>query len=253
MIYYSSKSKGEVISNIADWERKVFTPGTKKEKDWKKGRSAERLADFMLHKKGEEIIKAEVEKLLEEEIEFSYAIPELEVKFDNYTGTGRVHDLGIHGQFKTGNNGKIFIGIEAKVDEPFGDNISKVYLGAKTKQLKGIRTNTPERIEELIKQNFANITPKIFDLKYQFLYSTVGTAKVKSDISILLIIVFNTGKNNTDNVKMNDMDYQNFVKLSKAEPFSENAHKMIIDLRNEPGDTLSKGLYLLKIEIENLV
>ena len=253
MKYYSSKSREDGISNIAGWENKVFTPGTKKAKDWKKGRSAERLADFMLHRDGEEIIKNEVEKLLKKEVQFCCAIPELEVKFDNYTETGRVHDLGIYGQLKTRHNKKIFIGVEAKVDEPFGDKISEVYLGAKTKQLKGINTNAPEPTEKLIRQNFTNIAPQIFDLKYQFLYSTVGTAAVGADISILLIIVFNTGENNSNYVKANDEDYQNFIKLSKAEPFGENAHKMIIELEDKSGKTLSKELYLLKIEIENPV
>jgi hypothetical protein len=210
MIYKDSNAN--LIENIKDWENYIFK-ATKKEKHWKVGRSAYSIADFMMNKDGEKILKDLISDLLSEEVVFEKAIPELEVRFDKY-GHGREHDLGIYGNTITGK--KIFIGIESKVDESFNEKISEVYLKAKSKELSGVSTNTPQRIEELLKRNFQKITPDKFELRYQLLYSTISTIAVDSDISILLIIVFKTHEYDEIKGIENYKDYIQFIKESKS-------------------------------------
>ena len=60
------------------------------------------------------------------------AISEYEQKFDDFRGRGRIHDLGIFGQTESGKS--LFVGVEAKVDEPFGPFVHDAYLSAKAKR-----------------------------------------------------------------------------------------------------------------------
>lgn len=211
-------SKGNEINNLKEWEHYIFKE-TKKEKHWKQGRSAYSIADFMMNKNGEKVITDLVSDLLKEKVSLMEAIPEKEVRFDDY-GHGREHDLGIWGSTTTGDT--VFIGLEAKVDETFNERISESYLKSKSRELNGETTNSAKRIEELLKRNFGEVTPEVFDLRYQLLYSTVGTLDAKdsndepADISILLIIVFKTDDYDAligiDNYK----DYIQFIKAIKA-------------------------------------
>ena len=232
----------EIKKDIQDWGDKVFTPDTKKAKDWKDGRSAKALAEFML-KDGEEIIKEEVVKLLREEIEFSYAIPELEVKFDDYAGKGRVHDLGIYGKTKSGNS--IFIGVEAKVDESFGNTVSQQYKYAENAYIKNNASKAKKRIEDLLENNSIDSEPQNCNLRYQLLYATSGTVAVEADISILLVLVFKTDKYNEDKGLKNDKDFKDFIKAAKAKEFYKNAYEMNVKYNNK-----DKKLHILALKIQ---
>ena len=186
-------SKGTVIKNLSDWEKHIFNSG-KKKKHWKSGRSAYEIANFLLNENGEKLIVELIESIVGETVTLDYAIPEMEVRFDKY-GHGREHDVGVFG--KTESKKRIFVGIESKVDEPFNEKIAEVYLKSKSKELSGTSTNSAKRIEELLKRNFKIIEPEYFDLRYQLLYSTIGTLEARengsyADIYILFTIVFKT-------------------------------------------------------------
>lgn len=234
MIY--TDSKGDRINNINDWETKVFQ-SSKKEKHWKIGRSAYELADFMMNSDGEAMIMKIVSDLLNENVTFESATPELEIRFDQY-GHGREHDLGIWGI--TDSKKKVFVGVESKVDESFNEKISDAFILAKTNELNGVKTNAPKRIEELLKRNFKVLKPEYFDLRYQLLYSTVGTLdatnnKTKADISILLIIVFKTNLYNEVKGIENYRDYIRFGNCVDSERIKSKSdidiHKLKIDDR----------------------
>lgn len=191
MIYKDSNNN--LISSLKDWEDFLFRK-SKKEKHWKKGRSAYEIANFLLNGDGEAILKNIIEEIIGENIIFNYAIPELEIRFDTY-GHGREHDVGIYGNTNSGKT--FFVGIESKVDEVFNEKISDIYFKAKSKELNGIRTNSTQRIEKLLQRNFSSIVPDLFNLRYQLLYSTVGTIDAKylnnyADLYFLIIIVFKT-------------------------------------------------------------
>lgn len=240
-------SKGNLINNINDWENTVFK-SSKKKKHWKVGRSAYELANFIMNSNGEATIKKIVSELINENFSFVNATPELEIRFDNY-GHGREHDLGIWGITESKKN--IFIGLESKVDESFSEKISDSFLTAKTKELNGVKTNTPKRIESLLKRNFKVLKPEHFDLRYQLLYSTVGTLdamsnKATADISILLIIVFKTDLYDEIKGIENYKDYIKFVNCLESKRIKNDAdidvHKIKID---------NKILYSIYTTIEN--
>lgn len=175
------------IGCFDDWAR-IFT-ATKKKRHWKPGRGAHSLAEFILNHRGAQFITDIVSETLNDAISLDLAYIEQEIRFDQY-GHGREHDLGIYGTTSSGKS--IFIGLEAKVDEPFGDFLSASYLKSKAKELSGVRTNSIKRIDQLIKDNFEDIDESVFDLRHQLLYATVGTIAVGADISVLLVLVFKT-------------------------------------------------------------
>jgi len=220
------KFNGKTISNIKDWEKEVFSG--KKKIHWKVGRSAYSLADFIINKNGKVDIKKEIIKVIGVDLTFNIAHPEYEVQFDKF-GHGREHDLGIFGVTKSGK--KVFIGIEAKVDEPFGDTIAESYIKGKIKELNGKNTNAPKRIEKLLKSNFGIIKNSHFKLPYQLLFSTAGTLSVDADIHIFFVIVFKTYLSNALKVTQNKNKYIKFHEELGAVKMPNNCYKTIINGR----------------------
>lgn len=245
MIYIDRK--GNKIKDFNDWGN-YFLSDEKKKKDWKESRSSQSIAKFMLNHEGEKKISNIISELMGEEITLEEAIPEYEVKFDKFRN-GREHDLGIFG--KTDSGKSIFIGVESKVDETFNEKIIDVYLKSKSNELNGMETNAPQRIENLLRLNFRKIIPSLFNLRYQLLYSTVGTLAVKADISILLIIVFNTVKYNPEKSKQNLNDYIKFLQSVNAQELSLDgvklAHKIRFDHQEEYDN---KELYSIYHEVK---
>lgn len=227
--------KGNTISNLADWKNFVFIG--KKAKDWKEDRSALSLADYMINIKGEDKIIELVSSQINEAFTLEIAYPEYQARFDKH-GQGREHDLAIFG--KTDSGKKIFIGIEAKVDESFGGTVASKYHKGKAKELNGENTNLPIRIEELLKFNFKVITASDFNLRYQLLFSTAGTLSIDADIHILLFLVFKTEGYNPKVGAKNYKDLQAFLKKSEAIEIENNTYKININ---------NKGLIVIYNEI----
>jgi hypothetical protein len=211
-----AKSNNEDINNIDEWQS-IFK--SNKKKHWKVGRSAETLADFMLHGNGESFIKEIVAEVLKEDVSFEKAVPESRMKFDGY-GKQREHDLAIRGTSHS--QKEIFIGVEAKVDEPFAKTIGEAYLSARTKELNGKGTNVPKRIEQLLKRFFPELKTKYFNLRYQLFYATAGTLADKANISIFLILVFKTDSYKEYDGKKNCADYIQFIRSVNAKKIESN-------------------------------
>ena len=180
-------STGKKINTIEDWAEIYANP--QQSHQWKEHRSAYSVADFILNHNGGAAIQQRVSEALGFNIELERSIPEHEIRFDKY-GRGRVHDLGVFG--RTENGKSLFIGVEAKVDEPFGDPVLDSYLLAKARQITGTSTRAPERIEELLALHFTEPDPGMFDIRYQLLYATAGTLAAKADMHVLYVIVFKT-------------------------------------------------------------
>ena len=202
---------GNEITNLEVWKELFNTPQQKKH--WKPGRSAHSIADFIIHHNGGEKISALIAKVLNESVILEKAIPEYEVPFDKY-GRGRVHDLGVFGKTQSGKS--LFVGVESKVDESFNKSVLDIYIESKAKQLSGISTNAPERIEGLLKLNFKKINPSVFNVRYQLLYSTAGTVAENADVSVLLIIVFKTALYDESKGLVNYRDYLKFIDMVES-------------------------------------
>ena len=212
--------KGALISSLEDWAMLYESP--RPSRHWKEHRSAYSMAEFVMNRNGAEALRTRITDALGERVEFERAVPEFEVRFDRF-GQGRNHDLAIFGRAYSGES--LFVGVEAKVDEPFGATVRDAYLLAKAKQIAGQTTNAPERIENLLKLHFTRPDPSMFDVRYQLLYSTAGTVAAGADISVLYVVVFKTPLYNETKSAENYRDYVYFlskvgakgVKLSSKE------------------------------------
>lgn len=78
----------------------------------------------------------------------------MSTKFDDY-GKGRTHDLGIYG--KTVSGKRIFIGVEAKVNETFGGTVQSAYDKVAYLKSVGKNSNLDARIEGLKKKYFPGL------------------------------------------------------------------------------------------------
>ncbi len=222
--------RGAELKTMEDWYNAAFVTG-KKGRQWKEHRSAYSLADFILNKNGQAQIEAILSEVLTEEFELEKAEPEMEIRFDEF-GHGREHDLVIEGKTKT--NKPIFIGLEAKVDEPFGDTVATVYHRAKIKELNEKNTKAPARIEQLLKQNLKVVKEEDFTLRYQLLYSTVGTIGREKDsaenrVNILLILVFKTKDYNFEKGCDNKKDFYTFIRRIEATSLGNDTYKVTIN------------------------
>ncbi len=215
------KYKDHIITNLSEWENFVFSG--KKEKHWKEGRSAYSLADFIINQYGVKQIEQILSPAIPEAFIFDKASPEFEARFDKY-GHGREHDLAIWGTTKTGK--KLFVGVEAKVDESFGDTIASALKKANSKIQRGEKSNAPKRIEELLLFNFNTIKEQDYQLRYQLLFSTAGTLCIEADIHIMLILVFKTDDYDKDKGTKNYNDLVNFLKKADAKTLGKNTYQL---------------------------
>lgn len=197
---------GQKIDSMAGWARLYDSPRSAHQ--WKEYRSAYSLAEFILNRNGANALQSSISEALGESVALERAIPEMEVRFDQF-GRGRVHDLGISGSTASGKS--LFVGVEAKVDEPFGALVREAYLFAKARQIAGESTNAPERIEQLLKLHFRVPDPSMFEVRYQLLYATAGTLAVPAEISVLYIVVFKTPLYSETIAAENYRDYVHFM------------------------------------------
>lgn len=209
-IVYNEK----ILKTVEDWHKYVYTGN--KSRNWRPGYSAESLAQYICNNDGIKNIEKVISSILNEDVCIDSATPEKEIHFDKY-GHGREHDLAITAKTATGK--KVFIGIEAKVNEEFGDTICKKYLEGKTKELNGVNTNLCNRIESLMRTYLPNpINEEDFNLRYQLLHATAGTMAADDsykqifDYHIFLVLTFLTS--NTDDAKV-DSNYSDFNKYVK--------------------------------------
>lgn len=196
-IYY----KNIKLNNLEDLQSRT--------NKWEEGRSAATLGRFIFEHNGIEQIESIVSDILKNinitplNWNPNVAIFEHESKFDKL-GKGRMHDLALFGN--TNNGKEIFVGVEAKVNDSFNSrDIQSAYLSGMLEHVNNRKSNIISRIEDLIRRNNfkeqkrkkeSKTTNKFskeqLNLKYQLLYSTIGTAVEDADICILLVLVFKT-------------------------------------------------------------
>lgn len=214
-------TQGNPLTSLAEWARLYDSPRSSHQ--WKQHRSAYSVAEFILNQNGAEDLKARVADAIGEPVEFERAVPEYEVRFDRF-GRGRMHDLGIFG--KTSSGKTLFVGVEAKVDEPFGATVRDAYLTAKAKQIGGESTNAPERIEELIRLHFPTPDLSVFDVRYQLLYATAGTLAAGTDVSVLFVVVFKTPLYSETLSAENYREYVDFLGRVRAAPLKLSSNEV---------------------------
>ena len=237
---------GNEIRSLDEWAKLYDTP--QQSHQWKEHRSAYSVSEFMLNHDGPEHLQQRVSAVLGESVDLERAVPEYEQRFDQF-GRGRVHDLGIFGNTADGRS--VFVGVEAKVDESFGQTVHDSYLQSKANQITGKSTNAPERIEKLLALHFAEPDTSMFDVRYQLLYATAGTLAAGADISVLYVVVFKTPLYDESIGANNYRDYIHFVNKVGGSPLALDdkgaiAHEIILDSKrlvcvHEYFDMIGKG------------
>ena len=190
-----------IITTVEEWYQ--FAPPKAKGKHWKDGRSAKSLAQFMTDKN-------QVKKLEDILVELEYdtngvisCTPEANTVLP-CKGNGRNHDLLMIGE-------DFVVGIEAKVSESFGEEISTELIEASD--------NKKGRIDKLANELFGckiNEVKDGLELRYQLLTGVYGTLreakKNKKSKALFLVIVFTDGITREDEnaVNRNNDDFKNF-------------------------------------------
>lgn len=146
-----------------DWQRLLGKPKL----HWKKGYSA--MASAACWEDSESELPKNIKKLLESiddpdllELELLLAIPEWKVSLPGGKTDSQSDVMAIC----RNKNNLVLLGIEAKVDEPFGPTIGEKKKGASKGQI--------ERIEYIEKQ-LGRTTPFGNDIRYQLIHRTVST------------------------------------------------------------------------------
>ena len=201
-------SDGKPISSISDWST-VQDP-----KHWVRGRSAYSLAEFILNRDGVRLLSRAISAVLGESVEFHKAIPEHKVKFDQHRNP-RAHDLGIYGETESGKS--LFVGVEAKVDEPFGMYVSEEWRRADTPSKRNRISQLCDRFQD------APGICEYDEVKYQLMTAAAGTVDAGADVSILYIAVFATDDYDEEKGDANFQDYQTFLTRAAATPTPNQA------------------------------
>ena len=138
------------------------------------------------------------------------AYPECIVALDRFGGEHRNTDLLVVG---TAGPQKLAISIEAKADEPFGDQLVGPYYDRR-RAVPG--SNLPARIDALSRALFnRDLDSGIRSLRYQLLHGTAGALIAakghSSDVSVFLVHEFISDRLNPAKLERNKTDWQAFV------------------------------------------
>ena len=172
------KVKNTEISSFKEWEH-AFHDSI----HWKEGRSAYSLADFVINRNGIERITEILGRCGFIGLQLLSCDVETSVKFDDYKRPSQ-RDMILTGELK--NSDRVFITVEAKVDESFGKTIGN-----------SIISQSSHRAKELLKKFIPYYKDQDKKLRYQLFHATAATIE-KGDygqnfqISIMLVLVFKT-------------------------------------------------------------
>ena len=192
-----------VIKDIEAWQKEFCK--CNKEQLWKEGFSAHSLAKYILsHRRGggTEIRKALNSVLGNDSVKFlCKAFIEQKCNFDGDHRHPRHQDIGIFGKTEKGR--KLYVGVEAKVCEYFGNDTieSKRRKGKGLVRLKALCSwlHVSENDEEIQK------------LRYQLFHFTKATADVDANICVLLLLTFKTKQYKLEDGERNANDWEAFM------------------------------------------
>ena len=205
--------KGNAICQWQDWSR------PKKDYQWVSGRSAMELAKSWF--RNERLSPpSELSSLLESDrrfqnIKFVHGIPELVTSLPE-KGEGRNHDLWISGLTDIE---KVTICVEAKADEPFGnDTVLSYRKSSLARRSKGTSTRVPERIDKLVE--LTGLPLSVWEpIRYQLLTALCGTLiqakKDESKVAVFIFHEFETALTTKEKMDENNNEYQKLLGIFK--------------------------------------
>ena len=205
-------SSGYEIESLQQWSRTV------RRSHWKPGRSAYSLADFIMNQNGTAQLEARISSVLSRPVVLEQCSPEYAARFDRYEGPARL-DLGISGRTDYGES--LFVGLEAKVDEPFGsETVCGRWLKATETLKSNPRSRAAARVKELLSRYFGDddgpCESRFAEVGYQLLTASAGSVAVEADVSVFYVAVFRTSDYDEESVRRNQLDYDTFMRINGA-------------------------------------
>lgn len=248
-----TNKNGRILSSFDEWKKGFIEVDEKNH--WREGYSACSLGEFFTIGKGEQWL-AEIEQdILGSTVEHIGGRIEHPSKLDEFRGGQRMQDLAIWGSTPSGVS--VFIGIEAKVLEPFGGfSVYDSYLaGVEEREKRNPRSNKANRVCQVVDFLFKGETPdsfKVKDLRYQLMHyfkaSVLEASSLEesarkinqrktAEIILLPVVVFNTKhyKEDPQLAQDNHNDYLKFVEALNCDVKVINGRKVyhkIIDHRD---------------------
>lgn len=216
-----SKS-GEEIRSVDDWFAKA--PPKQGARHWKDYRSAKELAKSWFRTpipSPPEELAAFLQKSFPYcGVTLSDAYPECVVPLDHYGGEHRNADLVVLG---TAGPQHLVISVEAKADEPFGDQLIGEYYDARRTVAA---SNVPARIAGLTRALFnTDLDPGIRLLRYQLLHATaaalIEAKNRQAEIALLLVHEFISDRLDPAKLACNHNDWQAFLGAVLKDPTRE--------------------------------
>lgn len=202
------------IDSLETW--KQFAPPQGGEKQWKDGRSAKELARYITKSLPDlpEKLADAIDSFAPGTDNLTWAA-EYVTKFPSEEfgrGEGRHHDMVLF-------NEDVFIGIEAKADEPF-DKALEDWLGSG--EGENAPANRHKRADAMCKRIFGDTSEKFKTIRYQLLSAMTGvlleaeTRKVKK--AALIVLTFKKpGSFKPEKARQNDTDFNEFVERLKLD------------------------------------
>lgn len=220
--------KNRELNSIEEWEMGFVEVDDKSH--WEEGYSAHSIGKFFTCEEGKEWLKNLTRDLFGEEMYYEDAEIEHESKLDTYKGKHRMQDLAIWGTIL---GKKVFIAIEAKVLESFGNHsVKDEYELAVQEHNKNTNSNKLKRIEEIVGFLFPGKTPNdepVCSLRYQLMHYFTASIKEAQSLAesktpirnrkthlstiVLPVLVFKTKHyyEDIETGKNNKKDYMDFV------------------------------------------
>jgi len=217
----SIRKNGHEIHSIDEWYQ--FAPPRGGERHWQDGRSAKELARAWVDRGLGPHVPQELAALLNDNrlgvpLDEWIAYPEHRVPIDRLPGEPPNIDLAI--DFKDGDRPPLAVCIEAKADEPFGEEVFVKLTTAAWKIAHDERTNVVTRIQTLA----ARLLPPwgaglahLGELRYQLLTGVAGTLAfaelISAEKAVFVVHEFVDVKRTTpENLARNADDLNRFVR-----------------------------------------
>ena len=187
-----------------------------------------------MDRKGTAYLEKRISEVLSRHVRFEQATPEYLAKFDSYPGNPSNLDLGIAGEVGLSTlRESLFVGVEAKVDETFGDTVGRRYSSAMKTRATGKSTNAPERVRDLLTKYFSvRDSPdasRFADIRYQLLTGTAGTVAAPCKVSLFYVLVFKTSAYDVRKGSANQRDYGEFIEAAHGRPLLRDSENFRAD------------------------
>ena len=168
-----------------------------------------------MNRGGAEVLAGRVSSVLSQPVMLEEATPEYRARFDSYRGPSNL-DLGIFGQVDSKTS--LFVGLEAKVDEPFDKDVCVKYREAVRELSRRPSSRRVDRARGLLSNYFGETAEpcdsRFADVGYQLLTAAAGTAAADQDVLVFYVMVFRTDLYDEGKGRENQADYERFIEAA---------------------------------------